>query len=221
MSTMRAIYAARREVGIEDDDVWRGKLENITGKRHLTDMTPGDQVRVLQELRKDGATRSKRLDGPYAAKLQALWLSAWNLGIVRDRRDSAMLAFIKRQTGIEHTRFLRDPRDAKKAVEALKQWMTREAKVDWSTSEYRPAWWNNPRAQVVRAQIARLVMSGMITNEGNDGNFLRTFGGIEDAESATDADWIVAQEKLGQLIRYRIGSPKRGPGAGSRRRFSP
>lgn len=209
MSTMRAIYAARRELGIEDDEAWCGKLESITGKRHLSDMTPGDQVRVLQELRKNGATRTKRLDGPYAAKLQALWLSAWNLGIVRDRRDSAMLAFIRRQTGIEHTRFLRDAADAKKAVEALKKWMAREGGVDWSTGEYRPAWWNNPRAQVVRAQIARLVMDGMITNEGEHDNFLRTFGGIEDAESATDAEWIAAQERLGQIIRYRLGSEKR------------
>lgn len=146
-ATMRAIHVARRELGLEEDD-YRALLERVTGERSLRAMTPAQLFLVVDTLRASGAP-ARRLTGPYAGKLQALWISAWNLGLVRDRRDSAMLAFVRRQTGIEHTRFLRDAQDARKAVEALKSWIAREGGVNWAEHP-------DPEDCVIAAQRRRL-----------------------------------------------------------------
>jgi len=66
-----------------------------------------------------------RLDGPYAGVCRALWLSAWNLGLLRDRTDKALAAFVKRQTGLDSPNWMRDPADGAKAIEALKGWIAR------------------------------------------------------------------------------------------------
>ena len=149
MTTMNVIYGLRKELGL-DDDTARDLYQREVGKRSLRDMTPGEQVRVqqaLQKARRMGAT-SQGLTGPYAKKLQALWISGWHLGLVRNRADDALLAFVERQTRISHTRFLRDPKDARKAVEALKSWLERGG-VDWSYS-------TDPAACVLFAQGVRL-----------------------------------------------------------------
>jgi len=132
MTTISAIHVARRDAGI-DEDTARDLYQRETGVRSLREMSPGQQVRTLQALRAlNRGPLAHDLAGPYAGKLRALWISGYNLGVIRDRKDSAMLAFVRGQTGIEHTRFLRDAADARKAVEALKKWLSREAGVDWS-----------------------------------------------------------------------------------------
>lgn len=163
MSALAAIHVARKQLGL-DDDAARDLYAVVTGKRSLREMTAGEQERVVHELRRRGfKPAEKGLQGAYAKKLQALWIDAWNLGIVRDRRDSAMLAFVKRQTNIDHTRFLIHADDAAKAVEALKGWMTRKAGVDWSTGADRPMWLRVPGAQVAIAQWQILVAAGEVT----------------------------------------------------------
>lgn len=131
MSTISAIYGARKSAGL-DDDMARDLYQRATGKRSLREMSPGEQVKVLTALRQvPSATRKPRLDGPYAKKLIALWLDGWNLGVFADRRDTSLLAFVRRQTKIDHTRFLRDPVQAQAVVEALKSWIAREGGVNW------------------------------------------------------------------------------------------
>ena len=171
MNSLAAIHVAKRDLKL-DDDTYRDVLERVTGKRSAKGMGERDVRLVLDEFRRLG-WRSKvaqkglegrldgRLDGPYARKLQALWIAGWNLGVVRDRRDSAMLAFIKRQTGIESTRFLRDAADARRAIEALKDWLHREGGVDWSTEGVEPASPDaDPRSKVLWAQFRQLVALG-------------------------------------------------------------
>lgn len=152
MSAIKAIHASARSLGL-DDDSRRDLYERTTGKRSLTLMTNDEQTKVLKSLRASGAkvapNSRKILTGPFAKKLQALWLSGWDLGIVKNRDDKAMLTFLRRQTGIENTRFLRDPADARKAVEALKSWLARDANVMWAEDE-------NPQDAVIVAQ-ARLL----------------------------------------------------------------
>jgi hypothetical protein len=137
MSALKAIHVARRQLGLDDDD-YRAVLERVTGKRSSAEMTEAERRQVVEELRRLGFASApagrQPLSGPYAKKLQALWLSAWNLGIVRNRDDKALIAFVERQTGISHVRWLREPGDAAKAIEALKSWMTREAGVVWPRS---------------------------------------------------------------------------------------
>lgn len=149
MTTINAIYGLRKELGL-DDDTARDLYQREVGKRSLREMSPGEQVRIHQALQRQVRVPrvAQGLTGPYAKKLQALWISGWHLGLVRNRADDALLAFVERQTRISHTRFLRDPADARKAVEALKSWLERGG-VDWSFSA-------DPAACVLFAQGVRL-----------------------------------------------------------------
>lgn len=141
MSTMSSIYGLRKELGL-DDDTARDLYQREVGKRSLRVMTEAEQGQVLDALRRARklapAGGTKAMTGPYAKKLQALWISGWNLGLVRNRNDEALLAFVEKQTGISHVRFLRDAADARKAVEALKKWLER-AGVDWSHADPQEA----------------------------------------------------------------------------------
>ncbi len=150
-SSIAAIHVAKKQLGL-DDDVYRAKLFNITGKSSVKDMSEAQRQAVLSVFRNEGfkpkaADRRpdgrQKLTGKYAKKLQALWIAAWNLGLIDNRDDVALLAFVKRQTGIEHTRFLFQHDDATKAIEGLKGWLNGKAKVgfgntngyDWLTPD--------------------------------------------------------------------------------------
>lgn len=150
MTTIASIYGLRKELGL-DDDTARDLYQREVGKRSLKVMTPEEQEKVADALRRARslapATGPKAMTGPYAKKLQALWISGWNLGLVRNRNDQALLGFVERQAGISHVRFLRDAADARKAVEALKKWLER-AGVDWSHED--------PQEAVLLAQGKRL-----------------------------------------------------------------
>lgn len=124
---VRAIKAAQRRHGIEDPD-YRAALRAF-GVVSCKDLTVGQAGVFLDNLnsgRSRFARSSKnRATGRYADILQALWIAAWNLGIVRDPDDAALLAFVKRQTKADHTRFLRDPRDTRRVIEAIKAMLVR------------------------------------------------------------------------------------------------
>ncbi|MBX3580807.1 MAG: regulatory protein GemA [Rhizobiaceae bacterium] len=202
MSAISAIHVAKKQLGL-DDDTYRSMLKVVTGKTSARDMTPAEQHAVVQELRRRGFKPGKKgLEGPFARKLQALWIAAWNLGIVRDRKDSAMLAFIRRQTGIDHTRFLLDAEDADKAIEALKSWMNREAGVDWSVTRLMPLWQRQPGFRIAVAQwnilVARVDMRG------------KTFQAfVEDhafnpIDRMTPKEWTGVMNTLGSRIRKAV-----------------
>lgn len=136
-----AIHSLAKALGLPDDlrrDIIA--LEG-NGKRSALELTFTEAGRVIERLKGEQAKTSPasapaaqgavRMDGPYAAKLRALWISAWNLGLVRDNTDRALCAFIERQTKISHPRFLRESREAAKAIEGLKAWMARDAGVTW------------------------------------------------------------------------------------------
>lgn len=150
MSAIAAIHVAKKELGL-DDETYRSFLHMVVGKTSTKDMSPAEHGRVLDAMVARGAGQKKHtqtLAGPYGAKLQALWLSGWNLGLVRNNDDQALLAFVRSQTGIDHTRFLRDTKDARKAVEGLKKWLERGG-VDWAIAE-------DPKDCVIAAQVKRL-----------------------------------------------------------------
>ncbi|SFJ32922.1 regulatory protein GemA [Albimonas pacifica] len=159
MSAVKSIYAGVRALGIAEEDDRRALYERVTGKRRLREMTPSEKSAVVDELRRMGfrpAGGRRRLDGSYAPKLQALWIAAWNLGLVRSRDDAALLAFVKRQAGVDHTRFLHDAAAAASAIEGLKGWIARDGGVDWSDREDRPRWQRDHGAKIALAQWWRL-----------------------------------------------------------------
>lgn len=161
-----AIHAEAKARGI-DDDTRRDLMARETGKTSCADMTERELARTLGAIKRQGAARPSPLpDNAYGRKLRALWISAWNLGVVRDRTDEALAAFIQRQTGLDAARFLYVPEDAEAAIEALKDWLHREAGVDWSA--FRVSHGNvgsseqDPRARVIYAQWHRLAEIGAV-----------------------------------------------------------
>ncbi|OCP17457.1 MULTISPECIES: regulatory protein GemA [unclassified Ensifer] len=206
MKSIAAIHVAKKHFGL-DDDTYQAKLQRITGKTSTKDMTEGERQQVLTVFRNEGfepapsAARPNgraKLTGRYAGKLQALWIACYNLGIVGNRDDAALLAFVKRQTGIDHVRFLKFADDAAKAIEALKGWMAREGGVVWSNVEalanydradgYKIAWaqWR----KLYRPATSTLAFRMAVTD----------LTGVP-ADQCTAKDWIAVMNALGERIR--------------------
>lgn len=128
---IRAIHAIKTRTRLPDSS-YRGMLAAY-GVETSKDLTREDADRLIVRMRDiPGAStpvQRAKASGKYAGKLQAMWLALFNLGAVVDRRDGAMHAFLERQTGVQHTRFLQQAAEANKAIEALKAWLIREGVV--------------------------------------------------------------------------------------------
>ncbi|KQZ87219.1 hypothetical protein ASD64_07210 [Mesorhizobium sp. Root157] len=204
MSALAAIHVAKKQLGL-DDDTYRAALVNITGKASTRDMTEAERNKVVAAFRdrgfKPASTGSrKRLEGKYSGKLQALWIAGWNLGVVHNRDDKALIAFVERQTGLSHVRFLHDPADAAKAIEALKSWIAREARVDWSTGFDRPDWLRVPGAQVAIAQWQILLAAEAFGASIADFHKFVSDQGSTVYQMA-DQDWQPVMNALGEQVR--------------------
>lgn len=161
---VRAIQTARRRRGL-DEPAYRAALSGfgVASCKALTVLQAGAFLDGLNgggsASKGSGRPASRRAVGPSAKILQALWIAGWNLGAVRDPDDVAMMHFVDRQTGIPHTRFLVDPKDAERAIEAIKGWLAREAGVAWPKRK-GPGSIEMKRA-VVAAIYARLAALGI------------------------------------------------------------
>lgn len=207
MSTLAAIHVAKKQLGL-DDETYRAVLVRVTGKDSTRAMSEAERRRVVEEFRKRGFTKAsngarKRLQGRFAAKLQALWIAGWNLGVVADRDDQALIAFVKRQTGIDHVRFVQDSGDAARAIDALKAWLAREAGVDWSRGRYRPDWTQTNGYRIATAQW-RIVTGGdnAPVDESSLTRWIVDHGFCDFVGAApTDAQWVEIMNALGRLVR--------------------
>ncbi|TCT39604.1 regulatory protein GemA [Martelella mediterranea] len=204
MTVYRTIHAISNKLGL-DDEARRGVYQRVSGKPKLTLMNETERQAVADELKRLDDDRRpdgrRKLTGPFAPKLQALWIAAWNLGIVSNRDDKALLAFVKRQTGIDHTRFLYYGDDAAKAIEALKGWMTREADVDWHVDRNCSIWRQADGYRIAMAQWFLLKMQPE--------NFWPEIWSISGHRSGdrnlSRAEWITVMNALGSQIRGRKG----------------
>lgn len=205
-SSTAAIHVAKKQLGL-DDETYRAKLENITGKASTKDMSEAERQKVLTVFRNEGfapagaerrSSGKQKLSGRYAKKLQALWIAGWNLGIVRDRDDAALIAFVKRQTGLDHVRFLHDGEDARRAIEALKGWMVREGGVDWSTASFMSDYAKRDGYRIAKAQWKILTPKAQ-----NDFWPVVTdlIGARTLFRDLTDGQWITVMNHFGEQIR--------------------
>lgn len=212
MGALAAIHVGRKALGL-DEETYRDLLERVTGKRSAGGMTPPEHRAVIDEMRRlgfvegasGGASKgaARRLEGPFAKKLQALWIGGWNLGLVRDRRDAALLAFVERQTGISHTRFLTAAPDARAAIEGLKGWLARDGGVAWDRAfEDDP----QPGRRIAEAQWRRIEALGAAApGETRSLAFDRVLGRAPVLDRRDD--WIEIMNALGR--RVRAAQPRR------------
>jgi hypothetical protein len=218
MNPTAAIHVAKKQLGL-DDDTYRAVLVRVTGVSSSRDMSPAQRQAVLDEMRRLGfepaaGARSngarKPLEGPFARKLQALWIAAWNLGLVRDRRDEALSAFVRRQTGIDHVSFLRDAADGKKAIEALKGWLARDGGVQWGTSNGYD-FLTHDAGKIAWAQFRKLVPGATLM--GNQAAFYRevktlvphiAYDGMP-LGLLKPADWRTVMNAFGERVRRGKG----------------
>ncbi len=206
MTAFATIHIGLKQLGIVEDDA-RDLYERLTGERSLRAMRPIQHQALIDELVRLGfkpATKGshKRLAGKYAGKLQALWIAGYNLGLIRNRDDLALLAFVKRQTGIDHTRFLRYQDDASKAIEALKAWLARDGGVDWSKPKNQPKWTHSNGYRIAQAQYRKLVILELV--KPSDLDTWLSGNGFARAPGMTDRSWIAAMNMMGALIRAQL-----------------
>lgn len=154
-----AIHAEAKRIGM-DDDSRRDLMFSVAGKRSSSDLDEKQAQAVVRRMKQLGGNRplSATATGKYAPVLRALWLSAWHLGAVDSADDRALIAFVKRQTGMDHTRFLTDHAEATKAIEAIKAICVRQG-VEWPKGT-RPPITEQKRA-VLEAIFMRLSAAGV------------------------------------------------------------
>lgn len=203
-AALATIHIAKKQLGL-DDDTYRAVALRITGKSSAREMSEGERGRLLEEFRRQGFNPEKQgLQGRFAGKLQALWIDGYNLGVIDDRRDTALLAFVKRQTKIDHTRFLVDATEAAKVVEALKDWFTRAAGVDWRVEVNTPYWQREAGAQVALAQWHILFKAGVMAYRGQD--FRSIVAKLaKPLDQMTAKDWPAVMNELGKSVRKVLG----------------
>lgn len=125
---MGAVRAACKRLGL-DDDARRDVQLGLVGKASMADMSFAELGQLLDRLNRDWKGPSGHR--AHIGKVRALWWSLYWLGAVEEPKDSAIDAFVRRQTGVSALRFL-DHRSAPAVIEALKSWAEREG-VEWAT----------------------------------------------------------------------------------------
>ncbi len=212
MTAIKTIYACRRAAGL-DDEAARDVYHRVTGKRSLKLMSSGEQDQVAAEFKRLAGTPQRRpdgrrkLDGKFAAKLQALWIACWNLGIVQERDDAALMKFIKRQSKVDDARWLWDGLDAAKTIEALKSMLDR-AGVDWNAGSHLTAHERLAGYKIARAQIQTL-NPDIADNAMLVGRALalvtEQLAGRQPFEIRRECDWIPIMNELGKRVRAKGG----------------
>lgn len=192
------IHALKGQLNMHDDD-YRMLMERETGQRSSTKLTGQQRAKVVRIMEGMLGKRSDKLQGPFAGKLQALWIAGYNLGLIRDRSDAAMLVWIKGQTGIENTRFLINAEDARKAVEGLKQMLAR-AGVNWKRSAQNHWTNNDDRWRIVCAQWAILVSADKHPAP-SIAQFITRHTNQNELSKLTDRQWIGIMNALGVFVR--------------------
>lgn len=131
MSLTAAIHIAKAQLGM-DDETYRAFLANLTGKDSCAKLTTREKGRVLDEMKRCGFQYSKGKDArrgkplvrdPQARKIRALWLAMADAGIVRDRSEKALAAYMRRITG--RTLVDASVKQCQAVIETLKAWFDR------------------------------------------------------------------------------------------------
>jgi len=131
---IKLIHVAKRELQL-DDDTYRAMLFSIARVRSAKDLDWTGRKKVLDHMKARGfkvksgrnapANRSKsdKYDARYG-KARKLWSLLHDARHVEHNTDAAFNAYVKRQTGMEHWRFL-NSHQINTLIESLKDWCDR------------------------------------------------------------------------------------------------
>lgn len=139
---LAAMHIAQKALKLSADDAQALKLA-VTGKASAADMTDAQRRKYLAHLsslqaRMGGAAPAPARPAPRPAlqrtaadgedlrwgKARIMWTELAQAGHIRTDTDAALLAYVKRQTGIDAWRFL-NGNQINTVVEALKRWCLR------------------------------------------------------------------------------------------------
>jgi len=213
---LKAIHALRRELALTEE-CYRAIIHRFSAGRtdSSAKMSLSERDLVIKHLRSlgagakpaKGARANRPADSDIARKARALWLTLWNLGLVPDRSEEALAAFVRRQTKVDALQWLR-PQDAYKVIEGLKARAERDGSVRWDDHV-------NPRICVVLAQWRRLRALGALTlpPEADDGaltGWLRKHATTctKDVRHLTDTEADKAISGLGRWVRAAVAKQR-------------
>ena len=125
---IQLIKIAQKQLGM-DDESYRDILFTLTRKRSSTELDFAERKKVLSHFEACGFKRTKPqtrklADDPQSQKIRALWLQLHQEGKVRNPSESALAAFVKRQTGRDALQWL-NGKEASGVIEDLKKWLAR------------------------------------------------------------------------------------------------
>ena len=154
---LRKCHVLARNAGLDTTERY-ALQRKLTGKDSLKEMTVVE-MRICAASFESYASKGKGgKDGfvsakPLQAKLKALWISGYHLGVLRSSSDEALMAWAMNHTGTSAARFTWNR--AAGLVEALKAWLARPVEscgggVDWSPY---PGGFHSPGHRVVEAQF--------------------------------------------------------------------
>lgn len=206
--TIAAIKIEQKKLGL-DDDTYRLKLQNLTGKTSTKDMTEAERQKVLVSLRSnlpkpvafrhDGRDGKHRLSGKYLPKMRALWIACYNLGIIDDRRDAALEAFAmgRQLPQISDMRFVHKPEDGASVIEALKGMLVRYGVVWKDETPLAPDYAKSHGYKIAWAQWSCL--------RARPGDFWPVVTELVNQRPTyrdlTDAEWITVMNWFGAQVR--------------------
>ncbi|WP_025123944.1 MULTISPECIES: gp16 family protein [unclassified Serratia (in: enterobacteria)] len=130
--TIQLIHIARNKLEVSDD-AYRVMLQNLTGKDSCSKMDDKQLANVLAHLRGRGFKISGKFrevpmaDFPMGRKIWVLWQDLAKAGLVRDKSQKALDAWLLGETGVARLIWLKqEPDQAHQAIEKLKQWLGRK-----------------------------------------------------------------------------------------------
>jgi phage gp16-like protein len=108
-----------------DEPTRRARMERVGGARSAADLTDKGRRDVIQDLRRELGGGGRRKERPKHQRLVVgIWLEAYDKGVVTDKRDRAIDAFVERQTGVAKLEWLTAAK-ATSVIEALKDMIRR------------------------------------------------------------------------------------------------
>ena len=224
---------ASRAARARAEKLWRetvvqpGVPSEVANESNAPLLTPALSSPRGGEGNKAGTARvpSPLPSGPVTRKLRALWISAFDLGLIRDRSDGALVAWLRRHTSIDAETCLNADSLAS-AIQPLEAWLARAAGVDWRPhlslgrcGQVREV--RRPRARVLEAQWRLLYRQGRVRigSHAALGAYAARFAGLGRADSHLGLDDAQADaliRHLGKCIREARGADRPSPRAASR-----